>query len=60
MWELLLKFYLGQNEDYSPGNNTPESSERLLQGGKGKVSIYVILMKGAYIQSMLILQKIFC
>ena len=34
VWELLVKFYLGQNEDCSPGNTTSESSERLLQGGR--------------------------
>ena len=38
-------FYLGQNEDYSPGDSISESSEKLLQRGRGKVSIDVILVK---------------
>ena len=28
MW---VKFYLGQNEDYSPGDSTSDNSEKLLQ-----------------------------
>ena len=28
-------FYLGQNEDYSPGDSISESSEELLQRGSG-------------------------
>ena len=44
--ELKLTFYLVQNEDCSPGDSTSESSERLLQRGKGKVSVFVILRKG--------------
>ena len=42
---------MGQNEDYSLGNSTSDSSERLLQRGRGKVSINVILVKGEYVQS---------
>ena len=42
---------MGQNEDYSLGNSTSDSSERLLQRGRGKVSINVILVKGEYMQS---------
>ena len=45
-WELQDKFYLGKNEDCSPGDNTPDSSEKLLQRGRGGRLIYVILMKG--------------
>ena len=33
-WELWILFYLGQNEDCSPGDNTSDSSERLLQKNK--------------------------
>ena len=51
MWELQVKFYLGQNEGYSPGDSISASSEKLLQKGCGEVSIYVILMKGEYINS---------
>ena len=55
-------FYLGQNEDYSLGDSISESSEKLLQrsgGGGGKVSMYVILVKGEYMQSSTyFLQKI--
>ena len=34
--ELQVKFYLGQNEDCSPGDSTSNSSERLLQRGRGE------------------------
>ena len=34
--ELQVKFYLGQNEDCSPGDSTSDSSERLLQRGRGE------------------------
>ena len=48
-----VKFYLGQNEDYSVGDSLSDSSEKLLQSGgrESKVSIYVILVKGKYMQS---------
>ena len=32
VWGLQVKFYLGENEDYSPGENISDSSEKLLQG----------------------------
>ena len=32
----------GANEDYSPGESIPDSSEKLLHRGRGKVSIYMI------------------
>ena len=42
--ELQVRFDLGLNEDYSPGDSTSDSSEKLLQGvGCGNVHIYVIL-----------------
>ena len=51
-WEFRVKFYLGQNEDYSLGDSILDSSEKLFQRGRGKkVSIYVVLLKGEYIQS---------
>ena len=41
MWNFWAKFYLGQNEDYSPGDSISESSEKLLQrGGCGGQNIY--------------------
>ena len=36
MWELWVKFYWGQNEDYSPGDSILDSSEKLLQRGRGE------------------------
>ena len=36
MWDLCVKFYLGQNEDYSPEDSISDSSEKLLQRGKGE------------------------
>ena len=46
--ELLVKFYLGQNEDYSPGGSISDSSERLLQSSSGGKSIYKVLVKGEF------------
>ena len=47
MWELWVKFYLGQNEYCSLGDNTSDSSEKLLQRGRGGGIVeYVILVKG--------------
>ena len=45
-WELWVKFYLGQNEDYSPGDRDSDSSEELLQRGGGKVSIICDFSEG--------------
>ena len=60
-WELWVKFYWGQNEDCSLGDSIPGSSERFLQRGTGRRSIYEILMKGRVLcNQMLILQKVFC
>ena len=50
MWELWVKFHLGQNEDCNPGDGTSDSSEKLLQRGRGEEQLYVILMKGVYLQ----------
>ena len=38
----------GANENCSPGDSTSDSSEKLLQGGRGEVTLYVILVKGEY------------
>ena len=42
------EFYLGQNEDCSPGGSISDSSERLLQSGSGGKSIYKDLVKGEF------------
>ena len=47
-WELRVKLYLGQNEVYSPGGSTADSSERLLQRGSGGSLINKILGKGEF------------
>ena len=60
-----VKFYLGQSEDCSQGESTSDSSEKLLQtsvwvcvGGVG-VRIYMILVKGEFMQSSIYLYKRF-
>ena len=61
MWELRVKFYLGQYEDCSLGDSTSDGSEKLLQRRRGKNSIYVILVKGKYMWSgTLIFLESFC
>ena len=40
----MSKFYVGQNEDDNPGDSSSDTSEKLLQRGRRKVSIYVILV----------------
>ena len=35
VWELQVKFYLGQNEGRSPEDSTSDNSEKLLQRGSG-------------------------
>ena len=37
---------MGQSEDYRLEDSVSDSSEQLLQRGRGKVSIHVILVKG--------------
>ena len=39
MWQLWVKFYLGQNEDYSLGDSISDSSEKQLQRGRQKISV---------------------
>ena len=55
MW---VKFYLGQNEDCSPGDTTSDNWESSPKG-KGKAGIYVILVKGEYVQSSTYFYKSF-
>ena len=60
-WELCVKFYLGQNEDCSPGGSISDSSERLLQSGRGGRSIYKVLVKGEFnTMKHSFLQMVFC
>ena len=47
-WELWVKFYLGQNEDCSPGSSISDSSARLLQSNRVEKSIYKVLVKGKF------------
>ena len=66
MWGSRFKFYLGQNEDFSQGDGTSDSSEKLLQRSSGGRSIYIILVVNIYdfsefqCNQTLILQKFFC
>ena len=39
---------MGQNEDVSLGKSTSESSERLLQRGSERRSVYKALVKGEF------------
>ena len=48
VWELWVEFYLGQNEDCSPGDSMSDSSERLLQRVSGGRLIHRILVKGEF------------
>ena len=57
-WVLQVKFYLGQNQDCSPVDSISDSSEKLLWRGGGKVSIYVILVKGVHAIKHTFLQKV--
>ena len=49
VWELRVKFYLGQYEDCCLGGSTSDSSEKLPNCSKD--TIYVILIKGEYMES---------
>ena len=41
MWELRVKFHLGQNKDCSPEDNTSVNSERLFQRGSGERTVHM-------------------
>ena len=63
MWELWVKFYLGQNEDCSLGDSTSDSSEKLLQRGRGQGGHCICdFGKGAYIcnQAHIFFLESFC
>ena len=67
-WQLWVKFYLGQNEDCSPGGSTPDSSERLRQGGSRGRSVCKVLLKGGssmplsahFTEDFLLVLRIWC
>ena len=54
------KGYMGLNEDYRPGDSISDSSEKLLQRGRGKgQSKTWIFVQGQYMQSSTyVLQKL--
>jgi len=43
-----VKLYLGQREGYSPGNSISDSSEELLQRGKGEGQYICDFGEGGY------------
>ena len=55
-----LRFVWGQNEDYSPGDSLSDSSEKLLQRGKGEGQsvLYLILVKRVHAVKHRFWQKI--
>ena len=63
-WEWWVKFYLGQNEDWSPGGSISHSSERLLQSGSGGKSKYKVLVKipwsTQFTKGFLLVMRIWC
>ena len=60
IWELWVKFYLGQNEDYSPGDSISDSSEKLLQRGGGKVRVLYDFSEGGTCSQAHILAEAYC
>ena len=54
-----LGFIWGQNNVCSLGDSTSDSSEKLFQKGSGGRSIYVILVKGKFMQSSTYFTKVF-
>ena len=48
MYNLRVKFYLGQNEDCSLKGSISDSSERPFQSGSGGKSVYKVLVKGEF------------
>lgn len=47
-----VDFYLGENEDYSPGNGITDSTGELLQRGRGRVSKHTMLLRGSTLKHM--------
>ena len=54
-----LSFTRGKNEDCSPGDSTPDSSERLLQRGSRGRSMPMILVMGEFSAIKCLLYKRF-
>ena len=50
IWELGLNYYLGQNKDDSLGSSISDSPEKLLQIGRGEVSVTYDFSEGGYMQ----------
>ena len=59
MHYMRVKFYLGENEDCSPGGSTSDSSKRLLQSCSGGKSTYKVLMKEEFNTIKHLLYKMF-
>ena len=57
VWEMWIKFYLGQNEDSSPGDSISENSEKLLQRASGGRSVCDFSEGGVQCNQALTLQK---
>ena len=58
--ELWVNVYLGQNEDYSPGDSLSDSPEKLLRRGKGEGQsvLYLMLVKRVHAVNYRFWQKI--
>ena len=57
---LQVTFYLGQNEDYNPGDSSSDSSEKLLQRDSGEDGYKLDFAEGGNIcnQAHMFLQKV--
>ena len=51
-------FLMEPNQDYSQGDNLSDSSEELLQKGRGEVSIHMILVKSVHEIKHIFWQKV--
>ena len=57
----VVSFYLGQNEDYSPGDSTSDSSEKLLQRGRGEGQYICDFGEGgAHAMEHIFFAEVFC
>ena len=59
-YELRVKFYLGQNQDYSPGERISDSSEKLLQRVGERSVLCMILVKGGRCSQAHLLAEAYC
>ena len=67
MWELWVKFYLQQYEDWIQGDSTSDSSEKLFQKGRGKGQYICDFGKGGvhaskhvFCRKFLLVSRSFC